>query len=560
MRHRAFPSLGFGVGLRRDHYRSVLDTRPPIDWFEIITENFMVAGGRPLAVLEQVRANYPIVMPGVSLSIGSADPLNRNYLTALREMACRFEPARISHHLCWTGVGGHKLHALLPLPYTDELVRSLAARIRQVQDFLGRPLLIENISSYLTFRVSDVDEWEFLRVVAEQADCGILLDINNVYVNAFNHRFDPQRSIDAVPPRARDPVSPCRPQRSRNPPARYAPPPSMPGGLAALRIRRAAHRSARNLNRMGRQQTCIRGAGRCCRRSAAACGRRFRCGKPTMNLSLKELQGVLKRLITAPGGVDAALTREARLHPGAIDGLIRGGPALGARERLEIYANAYFHRLFDCLMEDYPATLAVIGEGAFRTLVSAYLSEHPSDSTSVFGVGRLLPEFIIRHHVTSDRPFLGELARLERTLIEVFHAADAPALEARDLQRVPAEAWPELRLSLHPAVTILDCAWAVDDLLEPASRERNGAPLERRPTTILVWRQNDAVYRRRVDGPERTALVLVRRGATFGAVCEAVAPLLGASAAHEIKSMLSRWLRDGLLRSGDTGPRVFRRA
>jgi hypothetical protein len=279
-----------------------------------------------------------------------------------------------------------------------------------------------------------------------------------------------------------------------------------------------------------------------------------------MELSLRELQGVLKRLITAPDGVDAALTREARLHPGGIDGLIRGGPALGARERLEIYANAYFHRLFDCLKEDYPATLVVIGEDAFRTLVSAYLAAHPSDSASVFGVGRFLPDFVVRYPEVTSWPFLDDLARLERTLIEVFHAADAPPLTATELQRIPAERWDGLRLSLHPAVTILDCAWAVDYLLVPASRERDGAPLERRPTTILVWRQNDEVYRRRVDRPERTALVLVRQGATFGAVCEAVAPLLGASAADEIKSMLSRWLRDGLLRSGDTGPRVFRRA
>ncbi len=196
----ALPSLGFGVGLRRDHYRSVLETRPPVGWFEIISENFMVPGGRPVRVLEQVRANYPIVMHGVSLSIGSADALDRTYLTALREMARRFEPAWISDHLCWTGVGGHNLHDLLPLPYTDEVVRYVAARIRQVQDFLGRPLLIENISSYLAFRVSEMEEWEFLRAVADEVNCGILLDINNVYVNAFNHRFDPKRYVDAIPP------------------------------------------------------------------------------------------------------------------------------------------------------------------------------------------------------------------------------------------------------------------------------------------------------------------------------------------------------------------------
>ena len=270
-----------------------------------------------------------------------------------------------------------------------------------------------------------------------------------------------------------------------------------------------------------------------------------------MELSLRDLQGVLKRLITAPDGIDAALSREAALHRDGIDGLIAGGPPLGARQRLEIYSNGYFRRLLDCLKEDYPATLAVIGEHAFRTLVVAYLAAHPSDSPSVFGVGRFLPDFILRHPVVSDRPFLGDLARLERTLIEVFHAADAPPLTATELQRIPAEAWATLRLSQHPAVAMLECEWPVDDLLEPASRERKSAPPERRPTTILIWRQNDEVYRRRVDRSERTALAMVRQGATFGAACEAVAPLLGAGAANEIRSMLSRWLHDGLLRSGE---------
>jgi hypothetical protein len=269
-----------------------------------------------------------------------------------------------------------------------------------------------------------------------------------------------------------------------------------------------------------------------------------------MELSLRDLQGVLKRLVTAPDGIDAVRAREAAL-PDGIDGLIRGGPPLAARQRLEIYANGYFRRLFDCLKEDYPAALAVIGEHAFRTLVVAYLAAHPSDSPSVFGVGRFLPDFILRHPVVSDRPFLADLVRLERTMIEVFHAADAPPLSATELQRIPAETWATLRLSLHPAVAMLDCEWPVDDLLEPASRECDSASPERHPTTILVWRRNDEVYRRRVDRPERTALAVVRQGETFGAVCEAAAPLLGFGGADEIKSMLSGWLRDGLLRSGE---------
>ena len=195
----AFPFLGFGVGLRRPHYSYVLDHHPRMDWFEVISENFMVAGGRPLQLLDKVREHYPIVLHGVSLSIGSTDPLNRDYLGRLASLARRFEPAWISDHLCWTGVGGRNLHDLMPLPYTEEALRHVARRIRTVQEILERPILIENVSSYMEFADSTLSEWEFLAAVAQEADCGILLDINNIFVSAFNHRFDPVTYIDMIP-------------------------------------------------------------------------------------------------------------------------------------------------------------------------------------------------------------------------------------------------------------------------------------------------------------------------------------------------------------------------
>lgn len=194
-----FPSLGFGVGLRRCHYTHILDEQPPMDWFEVISENFMVEGGRPLQVLEGVRAHYPVAMHGVSLSIGSVDSLNAAYLKQLAATARRFEPAWVSDHLCWTSFGGRNLHDLLPLPYTEETVRHVAGRIRQVQQILERTIVIENVASYLEFTSSRLSEWAFLSAVADEADCAILLDINNIFVNAFNHGFDPIHYIDSVP-------------------------------------------------------------------------------------------------------------------------------------------------------------------------------------------------------------------------------------------------------------------------------------------------------------------------------------------------------------------------
>lgn len=193
------PYLGFGLGLRPTHYGDILDGDPPIDWFEIISENYMVAGGRPLANLDRVRERFPIVMHGVSMSIASTAPLDMDYLSDLKKLAERIEPAWISDHLCWTGIHGVNLHDLLPVPYTEEALDHVVKRVKQVQDFLGRRLTLENASSYVSYKSSEMTEWEFITELAERADCWLLLDINNVYVSAFNHGFDPMDFINGVP-------------------------------------------------------------------------------------------------------------------------------------------------------------------------------------------------------------------------------------------------------------------------------------------------------------------------------------------------------------------------
>ncbi len=194
--------LGHGVGLRRDHFERVLSGPTRIDWFEVISENFMVDGGRPLDVLTKVRGNYPVVLHGVSLSIGSTDPLDEEYLGRLGDLARRVEPAWVSDHLCWTSIGGHHAHDLLPLPYTSEALDNVVARVARVQEWLGRPIALENVSSYVAHRSSEMTEWEFLAEVARRSGCGILLDVNNIYVSARNHRFDPRAYLAGIPPAA----------------------------------------------------------------------------------------------------------------------------------------------------------------------------------------------------------------------------------------------------------------------------------------------------------------------------------------------------------------------
>jgi uncharacterized protein (UPF0276 family) len=194
-----FKNLGIGIGLRSVHFSHILANFPKIDWFEVISENFMDTEGRPLRVLDQIVERYPVALHGVSLGIGNTDPLNREYLRKLKGLATRTRAHWVSDHLCWTGIAGRNVHDLLPMPYTEEALRHTIERTKAVSDILERPLVIENPSSYVEFAASSMPEWEFLARLAEAADCGLLLDVNNVYVSSFNHAFDPRVYIDAIP-------------------------------------------------------------------------------------------------------------------------------------------------------------------------------------------------------------------------------------------------------------------------------------------------------------------------------------------------------------------------
>lgn len=195
----SLPYLGHGVGLRPCHYREVVEEHPRIDWFEVISENFMVPGGNPRRVLRAVRERYPVVMHGVSLSLGSTDPLDPRYLGELDALAREVEPSWVSDHLCWGSFGGRHSHDLLPLPYTEEALAHVASRVLQVQERLGRQMLVENVSSYVSYNHSTMSEWEFLAELTARTDCGLLLDVNNIFVSAHNHNFDARAFVEGVP-------------------------------------------------------------------------------------------------------------------------------------------------------------------------------------------------------------------------------------------------------------------------------------------------------------------------------------------------------------------------
>ncbi len=195
----AHTDYGIGIGLRVPHYRHILEKKPVVDWFEIISENFMVDGGRPLEVLDQILTQYRVVQHGVSMYFGSADPLSRTHLRKLKTLVRRTKTPWLSDHLCWGSVDGSYSHDLLPMPYTFAAAEKTAEKIRQARDFLEVPICVENVSSYAEYHLSEMTEWEFLTEVVERADCGILLDVNNIYVSSKNHGFDPREYIDHVP-------------------------------------------------------------------------------------------------------------------------------------------------------------------------------------------------------------------------------------------------------------------------------------------------------------------------------------------------------------------------
>ena len=198
-RFNGFTEYGVGIGLRIPHYRHILTEKPVVDWFEIISENYMIDGGRPLAILDQILEQYRVVQHGVSMYFGSAQPLNREHLRRLKKLVQRTKTPWLTDHLCWGSVDGRYTHDLLPIPYTWEAVEATAAKIREVRDFVEVPIAVENVSSYAEFHDSVMTEWEFLNEVVERADCGILLDVNNIYVSSVNHDFDPHLYVDSVP-------------------------------------------------------------------------------------------------------------------------------------------------------------------------------------------------------------------------------------------------------------------------------------------------------------------------------------------------------------------------
>lgn len=528
--------LGFGVGLRPKHYTAFLGDSPRVDWVEAISENFMEVGGRPLAVLERVRRDRPVVLHGVSLAVASVEPLDERYLRAWRSLVERIEPALVSDHLCGGRAHGRYAHDLLPVPFTEEAVQHVVSRVQQVQDFLGRRIALENVSSYLTFAQSELSEWDFVREVVTRADCELLLDVNNVFVSARNHGFDPDAYLAALPPERVVQVHLAGHQRrpelildTHDGPvsdevwalyaravARFGPVSTLiewDDAVPELPVLLAEAEKARAL-----------AAGVL---ASAPTPSRDAPPRAQPGRALAHTQALVFDAVTAPEPVSAAA-----------EALVAPRPPLSAKARLEVYAEMYWLRLRDALRESFPTVRSGLGDERFEALVADFLRAHPSTHFSLDRFGAPFPAFLRR-----AEPAWADVAELEWARGESFLAPDAPTVGFDALLAVPRERWGEVVLRGHPSLRV--CALEHD--VVPALRAHREEQRPSAPTPaslhLATWRQAHTAFHVTLDAREHAAVSRLAAGAALPELLEPWADLdVGGAAAFEA---LRGWFVEG---------------
>ncbi len=534
-----FPTAGFGLGLRTAHYQDFLSSAQRVDWLEIITDNFLVDGGKPLAVLEKIRSDYPVAMHGVAMSIGSAAGLDIDYLDRVKRLARRFEPMWVSDHLCWTGFAGNVLHDLYPMPYTEESARLLIAHIRQAQDILERRLVLENVSSYVRFPASTSTEWAFLAHVVEEADCDLLLDVNNVFVSSINHGFSAEAYLEGLPAarvrqihlaghsRSGDHIidthdqavsaevwalyaSACRrfPQvatmieRDDNIPP-----------LAALieELDHARQIAADERNRATTQLAS--GSGKPGIQPDTAC-------------TLRATQEHLAQFIVEE--TPAALPDEIEAS----------GPLPGARG-MQIYRHAYRARLTEVLADSYPKCQSYLGGELFSTLAHAYIDIHPPQERNLGHYGAHFATLLLSSYPENDE--LSDLAQLEWELRAVFDSADVPAWTLADIERTGPDACLGQCPILHPTLRMLSMRTNAMSIWRAIDADEEVPEVIRyeQARVLAVWRKGVRPHFKSIDPAEAE---FMRELMCESATIDAVAQAWGASPKLPDPAMLGGWL------------------
>ncbi len=579
------PYLGHGVGLRRRHYDRALRGQLDVDWVEAISENFFGEGGRPLAVLERLRADMPVALHGVSLGIGSPEAPSAEYLRRLRQLSRRIEPIWISDHLCWGHLGGVYSHELLPLPLTQAALDRVVSRVSAVQEALGRRILLENVSSYLSFECDQIPEWEFLAEISRRADCLVLLDLNNILVSAHNHGFDPDEYLGGMPAERVWQFHLAR--HSDRGAYRFddhcgAVPPEV-WSLYESALRRFgavssivewdegvppwAELRAQQREAVVRAQTIV-GAGPDLRSSTFATSLAVSPASPAPSFDvssdrfLSETQLVLWRSITTPGG-SAAIFKEDPDLARDLAASIRSSVGFSNGARIDVYAQSMTWRLRGALAEIYPSLLWLLGEASFDRLAAQVIRDAPSQNPDLGRFGAGLVAVLANSRWAAADPWLVEIAQSDWAMAELLDGADPPDRPLTSdclTDKSPAE-WPEIRLQAIPALRVLVSAvdlgplWACRDRGSPAQA---GLVAARGAVTgefgSLHWRRGFAVFRRSLCAAELRALRALVAGETLAAALEAGLEGSPELQPAEVVGWLHRWLEEGLF-VGLVGPK-----
>ncbi len=531
---------GFGLGLRTQHYADFLARKQPLDWLEIITDNYLIDGGKPLAVIDAIRRDYPVAMHGVAMSIGASQGVDVPYLQRVKALADRIEPLWVSDHLCWTGPGPEQLHDLYPLPYTDESARHVIAQIRRAQDVLGRRLVLENVSSYIRYRHDSASEWQFLAHIAQEADCLLLVDVNNIYVSSVNHGFDPLSYLHALPAHRVQQIHLAgHSDNGDHIIDTHDHPVALPvwdlyaqacqrfGAVAAM-IERDDHIPplAELLDEMA-----------IARRVAAE---HVAPPEPVA------ITSITLAPTADPTGLAAAQRHFAdrvlanALPPEMPEDLITG--------RLPIYHHAYRARLAEVLADTYAKTCLYMGSDTFEAHARDYAVAHPPRTRSLNRYGEGLVGTLRAAY--PDNPELHELAQLDWDLRTRFDSADVPTLETAAAQA--SDTWTTRPGVLHPStllraittnvVGVWNAIHTDDDVPEAVALPA--------PATLLVWRKGHQPHFRTLDAAEAAWVQALHAGAS---VHDACAALLGSGLWQGDPTVLGGWLAqlldDGLVRA-----------
>jgi uncharacterized protein (UPF0276 family) len=555
MNFRPTANPGFGLGLRTPHYQDFLTSPQRVDWLEIITDNFLVAGGKPLVVLETIRRDYPIAMHGVAMSIGSASGLDLDYLARVKQLANRLEPMWISDHLCWTGVDPNVLHDLYPMPYTEESARLLIAQIRQAQDILERRLVVENVSSYVRFAASTDTEWAFLTHVIEEADCELLLDVNNVYVSSVNHGFSAEAYLQGLPVERVRQIHLAGHSRAEDHIVDTHDHPVAPEVWALYA--KACHRFPKVATMIERDDnipplpTLIEelDQARAIAAKSTHLDARYLDGEDYLEVRQSAMHsGSARDLQTTQRQLGQYILDETPSSlPDCVD---EAGPLSGERG-MQIYHRAYRERLTEVLVDSYAKCQLYLGTELFKELAYQYIDGHPPQERNLGRYGVDFPGLLKRCY--PDNSELSDLAQLEWALREVFDAADVPAWVLADIQNQGAETclaqWPILHptFRLHWMQTNAVSIWRAIDADEDVPEVDRWD----QPRALAVWRKGLQPHFKSLDSGEAEFLrELNCEGAGIASVAERWGGSPNLPDPATLGAWLANWWSDEILRRG----------